>query len=126
VGRAGGFPVWPMLNFAVYQRDEQDAQDDIESHEAEQREERIAGGDLLGVSGGGAHQAVDDPGLTTDLSGHPAGGGGDIGKRKAKHEGPENPAGGEEPVAPKQKAGKGHEADEVGAESSHDVVAVEK
>ena len=75
------------------------------------------------LASGVAHdRRLDDPGLASDLGGHPAELVGDerAGDREDEH--PEQPAGGEQPLAPEQQAGEQRQADEAEAEADHDVV----
>ena len=70
----------PFLDLAANQEQKQDSKDGVHAHEADQGEEHVAGGDIRRKSRGGAHDAVDQPGLAAEFGGHPARGGGDIGK----------------------------------------------
>ena len=54
--------------------------------------QHVAGDDVRGSAHGGAHQAVDQPGLAAEFGGHPAGGIGDVRQRNGKHQDPKHPA----------------------------------
>ncbi len=80
--------------------------------------------DIFRIPLAGSHEAVNQPGLTADLSGHPAGGVGDIRQRQAKHDDPKDPARFIQFLAPKQERCCGHHGDEDCPQSGHDVIAV--
>src|SRR5438309_251641 len=63
----GAFGFRSDFDDAPHQEEEHDAEHHVEPHESEQREHRVAGVHILGVSIGGAHQSVYEPRLTTDL-----------------------------------------------------------
>ena len=72
-----------MFDFAIDQEQKQNTQHGVHAHEAEQREHAVAGGDVFGVAVGGAHQAVNQPGLAAEFRGHPSGSVRDIRKRQS-------------------------------------------
>src|ERR1700730_8852413 len=61
----------PHLNFAIQQEKPENSQNAIQSHEADQREPRVARADSGRDAVRGAHQAVDQPRLTAKLGRQP-------------------------------------------------------
>ena len=114
----------PVADFAIDQNSKQDAQQQIKSHEAKQRKQAVAGRDGIRVAFAGAHQAIDEPGLATKFGGHPAGGVGDVGQRKAEQQRPQCPARCVKTLAPEQKRGDDHQQRKPCSEAGHDVVGI--
>ena len=77
-------PSGALGQFALHEEEEEHAQQRVEAHEAQQGEERVAAGDARRVAVGGAHEAIDQPGLAAQFRRHPAGGVGDEGEREAE------------------------------------------
>src|SRR5579883_356430 len=61
-----------MADLAIHQHDEEDAQQGIKPHEAEQRKQAIARRNIFRIAIGSAHQPIDEPWLAANLRGHPA------------------------------------------------------
>src|SRR6476660_4799447 len=79
-----------MADLAPDEKEEQHAEHEVQPGEPDQREEHGAGFYRGTRALSGSHQAVDDPRLSPQLRGHPAGRGGDVGKRKRQHQDPEH------------------------------------
>ena len=80
-------PARSVIHFPHYQREEEQAENEVETGEAQSGEERRAAVNRGRAALGSAHQAVDQPGLTAELGSQPSGGVGDIGKRKGERAG---------------------------------------
>src|SRR5215472_4351280 len=72
-------------NFVPDEIEEKDRQHGIESHEAKQGKQSVAGVNVLGISLGRAHEPINQPRLAADFRCQPPSGVGDIGQRQAKH-----------------------------------------
>src|SRR6476646_4026124 len=113
-----------MRDLAVYQHQKQNGQHGVQPHETDQSEQAIAGMNIFRIAFRGAHEAIDQPGLPSDLRSHPTRGVGNIGQRQAEHDDPEQPARFIQLSAPQQKRARGHHGDENRPKAGHDVIAV--
>ena len=95
----------------------------VHTHESQQREQAVAGGNHLRVTVRGAHQRVHQPGLAADFSGHPSGCICDVRKRQAEQENPQHPPAAKELAAPQQERRDHHDRDEHRPQPHHDVIA---
>src|SRR6266404_6452037 len=75
-----------VLDLAIHEKQPEDAQHGIQAHESDQREPRIARAYPRRDSVRGAHQPIDEPGLTPELRGHPSCGIGNVWLRNANHQ----------------------------------------
>ena len=108
----------------AHEQHENDRQDHVEAHEADQRKEAVARGDALRGPGRRAHESVDQPGLAPDLGGDPAGRVRDVGQGDGEHERPEQRAALKETAAQEPEQRDPHQRQEDRPQANHQVVAV--
>ena len=113
-----------VRDLAHDQVQEQAAEHDVDAGEPQQGEDRLAAVHQVAGAVAGAHEPVDEPRLASQLRGHPARRGGDVGEGKGQHQNPQQPARLVEPPAPDEIRRQHHERDEDGPEPHHDVEAV--
>src|SRR6266404_9032324 len=56
-----------MRDLAVHQHQKQNGQHGVQTHETDQSEQSVTGMNVLRIAFRGAHQAIDQPGLPSDL-----------------------------------------------------------
>src|SRR5208282_460551 len=69
-GRGRG---WAAFDDAVYQHNEKNREQCVETHEAEQRKQAVAAGNVFRITLRSTNQAINHPGLPADFSCHPSG-----------------------------------------------------
>src|ERR1039457_645275 len=89
-----------FVDCAIDQEQKENREDGVDSHEADQREKGVAGGDVRGDAGRGAHDAINQPRLAAHFGGDPSGGGRDVGKRQHQQQKPKTGGGTVERAAP--------------------------
>src|SRR6185295_9518658 len=97
--------VGTLADPADHEEEEEGAQRRVKAHEAEQREHRVAGGDVGRRAVAGEQKSVDEPGLAAELRGHPARRVGDVREGEQEHQHPEQRAGVEQLAPPEQEDG---------------------
>src|SRR5262252_5703295 len=106
-----------VRDLARDQEEEQDGEQRVEAAEADQREEGRPGMNGRARALGRSEEAVNEPGLPSQLRRQPAGGDGDVRKRKGHHDNPEHRPRALETSGPGEKRRERHDRDEDRAEA---------
>src|SRR5262245_11644367 len=89
------FHIWmqrrSMIDLAMDEEQKEDRQKSIESHEAKQSKQSVCSRDSMRISSAGTNQYIYKPRLTTYFRSQPSSGVGDVRKRQAQHDHPEQP-----------------------------------
>src|SRR6266852_5137969 len=116
--------VGTLTDLTAEQEEKEQTEYEIETREADQREDGGAAAHHLAVAVARVKETMDQPWLTSEFGSHPAQRIGDVRIRECQHQHPEQPRAGFQSAAPHLEACTGHEEDEERAQRDHEMKRV--